>query len=117
MFQILPRSHDNVIGLEVEGTVTIEEVKEGEKVFEEALAKHDKISWVCVWKSTKYDSLDAFYEDMMWLLRHVKRFDRMAIVGDAWWKKLLVQADSLVFGEKYFDLSQLEEAWAYVEGK
>jgi len=40
----------------------------------------------------------------------------MAIVGDKKWQEMLVKADSLVFGEKYFDIAQLEEAWQYIEG-
>ena len=40
----------------------------------------------------------------------------MAVVGDKKWEELLIKADSLVFGEKYYDISQLDDAWEYVEG-
>ncbi len=117
MIKFSDRSHDNFIGIEAEGVVTLDELKQAEQHIEELIAKYGKVSWMFVWKGVKYDRLGSFYEDSMWLMKHVKKFERMAIVGDSWWKKLLVEADGLIFNEKYFDLSQVEEAWAYVEGK
>ncbi len=40
----------------------------------------------------------------------------MAIVGDKTWEEIIIKADDLVLGEKYFDISQLDEAWEWVEG-
>lgn len=44
------------------------------------------------------------------VFENLKNFDRMAVVGDKKWQELLIKADGLVFGEKYFDISQLDEA-------
>ena len=40
----------------------------------------------------------------------------MAIVGDKTWEDIIIKADGLVFGEKDFDISQLDEAWEWLEG-
>ena len=117
MFKILERGHDDVAGLELGGDITLEDIKDVEAVFEKLFDKYDKISWVCIWTNTHYTTMRAFYEDAMWMLKHLKRFDRMAVVSDKWWKKLLINADGLIFGEKYFDIADLEKAWDYVEGK
>lgn len=117
MWKVLDRSHDNVLGFEVEGKVTAEEVEQAAAVADKAIQEHGKISWLLVWKTTHYASLKAFYEDTSWLLKNIKNFDRMAIVGDKKWEEILVKADGLVYGEKYFDISQLDEAWDYVEGE
>jgi len=117
MFRVMEKSHDNFVALEAGGDITTDELLQVEKDLEERIQKHGKINWMCVWKGKAYSNVGTFYKDMMWLLKNIKHFDRMAIVGDAWWKKLLVEADGLVFGEKYFDVSQEEEAWNYVQGK
>lgn len=117
MFKVLEKTHGNFIALEADGVVTMDELKAIEKVFDDAIEKYGTVHWMCIWKSATYDKLGTFYTDMMWLLKHIKKFGRMAIVGDAWWKKLLVEADGLVFGEKYFNMSRADEAWKYIEGK
>ena len=116
MWKLLDRSKGSVFGFEVEGKITAAEVEAGAAMMEKAIQKYGKISWLVVWKTTHYTSCQAMYEDASWLLKNVKHFDRMAIVGDKKWEEMLVKADSLVYGEKYFDISQLQEAWQYIEG-
>ncbi|MCP4178474.1 MAG: STAS/SEC14 domain-containing protein [bacterium] len=117
MFKVMENSHHNIIGLEADGIMTKEEIIEAEKYLEKIMTEYDKINWLCVWENVKYENLSAFYEDMKWLFKHLKKFDRMAIVGDKWWKMLLVKADGLIFGERYFDICHLDKAWDYIEGK
>lgn len=115
MIKILERSQGNVIGVEASGKITAEDIEAAIIPFEEAIEKYGKINWLFVWKDFKGTTLKAMYEDMMWLLRHLKNFDRMAVVGEKKWQELLIKADGMIFGEKYFDISQLEDAWKYVE--
>ncbi|HEA69109.1 MAG TPA: STAS/SEC14 domain-containing protein [Desulfobacterales bacterium] len=116
MITILGRSKRNVFGFEASGEISESDIQGVAAQLDEAIKAHGKISWLFVMKTAKYTSLRAMYEDMMWLLKNIKHFDRMAIVGDKKWEKLLIKADGLVFGEKYFDISQLDDAWKYVEG-
>lgn len=117
MLKILERSKGNVIGFENGPVVTMEEQLAAEKAAEALIAEHGKINWLYVWNTSKYENLRTMYEDMMWLLKHLKNFDRMAVVGDSTLKKILVKADGMIFGEKYFDIADIEKAWEYVEGK
>ena len=116
MINILPRSKGKVIGFETSGTISMEDENRAIEVCDKLIAEHGKINVLIVLGSVKYESLKVMYTDMMWALRHVRQMDRIAVVGDSPWEKLAIKADSLVFGEKYFDKSQLEEAWHYVEG-
>ncbi|MCD4782244.1 MAG: STAS/SEC14 domain-containing protein [Candidatus Eremiobacteraeota bacterium] len=117
MIKILERSKGNVFGFEASGEISESDIKSVAAQMDEAVKKLGKINWLFIVKTTKYTGLRAMYEDMMWMLKNIKHFDRMAIVGDKKWEELLVKADSLIFGEKYFDISQLEDAWKYVEGE
>lgn len=117
MLTIMERSSGNVIGFETDGTVTLDELKSCEAAADKLIEKYGKINWIFVWNDCKYENLKTVYTDMMWLLKNIKKFDRMAVVGDAGWKKWLIKADGLVFGEKYFDKEDIDQAWDYVEGK
>lgn len=116
MIKILERSKGNVFGFEATGEISESDVRGVASQLDEAIKTYEKINWLFVMKTVKYTSLRAMYEDMMWLLKNIKHFDRMAVVGDKKWEELLIKADSLVFGEKYYDISQLDDAWEYVEG-
>lgn len=116
MITLLERSKGNVLGFEATGKISPEDIESVAGIADKAIAEYGKISWLMMMETARYTSLRAMYEDMMWLVKNLKHFDKMAVVGDKKWEELLVKADGLVFGEKYFDVSQLEEAWSYVEG-
>ncbi len=115
MLKLLERSKGNVLGFEATGEISVDDIEGVETIAEKTIAEYGKFSWLMVMETTRYISLKALYEDMMWLIKNLRHFDKMAIVGDKKWEELLIKADGLVFGEKYFDISQLEEAWEYVE--
>jgi hypothetical protein len=116
MIKILERSKGNVFGFEATEGISESDVRDVASQLDEAIKIYGKINWLFVMKTVKYTSLRAMYEDMMWLLKNLKHFDRMAVVGDKKWEELLIKADGLVFGEKYYDISQIDDAWEYVEG-
>jgi len=117
MLTILNRSHENVIGIEASEIITESDIEGIVPHFDALIKKYGKINWLIIIKTSRYATLRAMYEDMMWLIKNLKHFDRMAIVGDKKWEELLIKADDLIFGERYFDVSQMSEAWDYVEGK
>jgi hypothetical protein len=116
MMTILPRSHGKVIGFETSGTITMDDEKLAIDACDRLIAEHGKINVLVILDSVRYESLKVVYTDLMWALRHIRQMDRLAVVGDSPWEKLATKVDSFIFGEKYFDKSQLEEAWRHVEG-
>lgn len=116
MLRMLARSKGNVFGLETSGMITAADIEGVTPVLDEAIRQYGRINWLMVMRNPPVATVRAMYADMMWLLKNLKHFDRMAVVGDRKWEELLVKADGLVFGEKYFDISELEKAWTYVEG-
>jgi len=66
-------------------------------------------------------SVKAFFEDMLWALRNYTHLGHLAIVAHSKVLKALVPVDNLFFHraskgrlERYFDVSQLDEAIAFV---
>ncbi|HNX27513.1 MAG TPA: STAS/SEC14 domain-containing protein [Phycisphaerae bacterium] len=117
MIKILERSGGNVIGYQAIGKITEEDMDTCIKYTDEIIKKYSRISWLYIMTDFKGGTWRAIYEDMIWLFKNLKHFDRMAVVGNKKWHELMIKADGLIFGEKYFDISLLEEAWKYVEGK
>jgi hypothetical protein len=115
MIKILDRSKGKVFGLEATGKITLEDIENVEGQLKEAIEKYDKINWVFIVRDFKGASIKGMYEDVKFCLKNLKHFDKMAVVGEKLWLELLIKADGLIFGEKYFDISKLEDAWKYVE--
>lgn len=68
-----------------------------------------------------HSSIKAFMEDIIWALRHYKQIGHLAIVAHSKVIKALVPIDNLFFQraskgryERYFDISQLDEAFEFV---
>jgi len=66
-------------------------------------------------------SVKAFMEDIIWVLRNYKKIGHLAIVAHSKTLKALVPIDNLFFQraskgryERYFDVSQLDEAMDFV---
>lgn len=66
--------------------------------------------------------IKAFFEDVVWALRHYEHLGHLAIVAHSNVLKALVPVDALFFQrtskgrhERYFDISRMEEAMAFVK--
>jgi len=66
-------------------------------------------------------SIKAFFEDIIWLLRHYKHLGHLAIVAHSKILKAYVPIDNLFFEraskgrlERYFDISQIDDALAFI---
>ena len=127
MFQELPGSAGGVLGVEVSGAYTMDEVEQFRRAFETKLAQgHDKVHLL-----VKIDQLDlaqvdmkAFFEDCRYSLKHLDQMGRVAIVGSGEIESRLVELDSFIMGprvqdmpETFFDAAQIEQAWQFVRGE
>ena len=68
-----------------------------------------------------HSSVKAFMEDIIWALRNYKQIGHLAIVAHSNVLKALVPIDNLFFQraskgryERYFDVSQMDEAMRFV---
>ncbi len=64
----------------------------------------------------------AFFEDTLWAIRNYKKLGHLAIVAHSNVLKALVPIDNVFFAraskgrqERYFDISQIDEALAFVD--
>lgn len=125
MVEQLEISEKNILLLEAYGGFTEVDEKYCQKLFSNKLDKGFKTVNILIkideLKITQ-SSLKALLEDMVWALRNYKKMGRMAIVANSAIIKHLVAIDNLFFAnkqegreERYFDISEIEEAINYIK--
>ena len=98
-----------------------------EKLFaEKRKAGHDQVNLLIKLDEAKIGGtgVKAFFEDSLWAVRNYTHLGHVAVVAHSNVIKALVPLDKLFFQraskgrlERYFDVSQLDEAMAFVDGK
>ncbi len=124
MLQVL-KSEGNVLGVEISREYTTADVEEFKKLFESKLAEgHHRVNVL-----VKIDNLapgkvrlSAILQDSIYSLKYLNNLRHIAVVGDSKLKKVLVELDNKLFGsekkeliEKYFDTSEIDKAWEFVQ--
>jgi len=121
MITKLPESEGHVLGVEITGKVTLDEEKQLLGIIDGLVAEHGKVSALVVLGEKAGWGIEAGIEDLKWIMTHMKRIDRIAIVSDSKVWKWLVNLDSpfaklVGIGEKHFKPAELAEAWAWIKG-
>jgi hypothetical protein len=120
MIKELPKSAGAALGFEITGKVTLEEEKEWIARFDAAIAEHGQVSGLVVLGEKAGWGVKAGLEDLKWLMTHMKKLHKIAIVSDSQLWKWLITVDAqfaklMHIGEKHFETSQLAEAWAWLK--
>ena len=98
MIEKLPGSEGPVLGFEVTGKVTLEEEKEWISKLEDAVEKYGKISALVVLGDEASWGVKAGIEDLKWVVTHMKKLHRIALVSDSNAWKWLVPRNNYSFG-------------------
>jgi len=125
MIEKLTTSKGSVLAIEVIDGFTETDEKLCRKFFQQKLDEGFKQVNILVKLDelkVSHSSVKAFMEDGIWALRNYKNIGHLAIVAHSKVLKALVPIDNLFFEraskgrhERYFDISQLDEAFAFVE--
>jgi hypothetical protein len=115
MIRRLEESSGNVLGWEVTGKVTEEEVRTLSEEFKAAIAEHGKVRVLVQMRRLPRMGLAAWVEDFK-LTPYAKDVERYAMVSDSnlfeWTSKI---AEAFIGGEvRRFEDSRYEEAWRWV---
>jgi len=119
MIEILPESHDNVLGIKAKGKVTDSDYKEVLiPKLDSILSQHSsaKILFYMPEEFEGYE-LAAARDDFAYYRGHSDKFDKIALVGGPKWMDWTAK----IFGHfvkaelKIFEGNQLSEAWQWLE--
>ena len=116
---------NNVLALTVIDGFTQTDVKYCQKLFDEKIEKgFEKINLLVKLDELKisHSKTKAFFEEIVIILRNYRSLKNLAIVGHSNILKSFVPIDNFFFSrlskgseERYFDISQMEEALAFVD--
>ena len=117
MITQLSRSSDNILAIEVSGKNTGEDDRELRPVIDELIAEYGEVKFLVVLKDFKGCDISGFWEEIKMWITYYKKMTSIAVVGDKLWEKIMVKMDApFEHAEvKYFDISQLEDAWEWIE--
>lgn len=117
----------NTIALDIIDEFTVDDQKRIENLFREKIEKgFDNVNLLIKLDDLhiKDVKIKAFMEDMIWMIRNFKHLGDLAIVAHSKILKALVPIDNFFFErlqkghkERYFDISQLDEALKFVVDK
>jgi hypothetical protein len=119
MFQKLSESSEKVLGFKVSGKLTDEDYKVFVPQIEKIIQEFGRISLLLELDDFHGWDLGAAWDDFKFGMKHSKDFKRVAIVGDKKWEEWMARlAKPFMKAEvKYFEGSQLQEAWEWLNGK
>jgi hypothetical protein len=125
MIEQIKNYESNILALEVIDGFTETDEKIFQKFFHKKIVKgFDHVNVLIKLDEMKISksAIKAFFEDMLWSLRNFKNLGRIAIVAHSRILKASVPIDNLFFEraskgreERYFDISQIEEAFKFIE--
>ncbi|MDP8298492.1 MAG: STAS/SEC14 domain-containing protein [Candidatus Tantalella remota] len=121
MINILPESHDNIVGVKASGKVTDADYKDVIiPKLDSVLSEYDKSNFL-YYLSDEFEGfeLGAMWDDLKYASGHHKKFNKIALVGGNKW----VEWSTSVCGHmmnaeiRTFSDDQLSDAWQWVESQ
>lgn len=116
MYRVLDESSDNVVGIKVDGKLTKEDYAVLIPYLENLITEYGRVSVLCDLTDFEGIELEAFWKDFKFSIRHLRDFERLAVVGDQRWLEWCTKVFTpMVKTEmKYFGPDRLAEAWNWL---
>jgi hypothetical protein len=116
MYRRLPESEGNVIGYELHGSLSREEVREVHRQLERAIGDHGSVRLLLDLTDMSLPDPGAIIEDLKLTPEYINSVDRYAVVGSSRWQDVLASAtNAMARGEaRYFEKEQTATAWAWL---
>ena len=118
MFEQMKNVPGNIVALTMNGEITEKDLENISSILDEAIKKYGSISLLLIVEHYEtYFSSASLYEDLKFAHLHSENIERMAVVGDRAWKSTWVALFGLFsgFSAQYFDKSEMNEAWNWLQ--
>ena len=120
MLQFIPVFEGNTIAVRASGRLTVEDYQTFLPLLETQIKRLGKISLLFEFDNFSGWDLDAAKDDFNFGMKHLKDFERIAMVGDkSWehWMALIAKPFLLSSEVRYFDRENLQQAWDWLREK
>jgi len=119
MYSRFNESTDRVLGYQISGTITEAEIEEIQREIEQAIEKHGKARLLCQIGDLDMPEPAAVWQDLKFTPQYLPNVERFALVGGKTWHRWVTElSDRLMNAEaRYFETSQLPEAWEWIKAE
>jgi hypothetical protein len=119
MIKKLPQSNGNNLAYEITGKVSLEDEQEWIESLNKDINKYDNFNVMVILGENASWGMDAGIADIKWIMKHMDKFNKIAIVAESTVWKWLIKVDSFFasfvgIDEKYFDVKDTDRAWEWV---
>jgi hypothetical protein len=117
MIEQLSSGSDKVLAFKLSGKLHDEDYKHFVPVIDAAVAAHGKIRLLTWFHDFHGWDLHALWDDIKFATTHCTKLERIAMVGDKKWEAWMAKVCKpfTMATIRYFDVSQLDDAWKWVE--
>jgi hypothetical protein len=117
MIEQLPQSSDKILGFKISGKLHDEDYKHFVPVIDAAVAKGGKIRLLAQFVDFHGWDLHALWDDIKFATKHCLDIERIALVGEKKWEEWMAKVCKPFTMAKirYFDASQVDGAWAWLQ--
>jgi len=117
MVEQLPRSQGNILGFQMSGRLHDQDYVQFVPVIEAAIAEHGPVRLLAQFHDFHGWDPHALWDDIKFSSRHCHDVERIALVGDKAWERWMAGVCKPFTKAviRYFDVSEMEQAWEWVE--
>lgn len=115
--QIIPHRPDNIIGLDINGSIDAEDIDRVAELIEKRLKQGSKLKIYAEINNWSGMSLAAFIKDLRFSLQHLNNFEKEAIVSDRRWLEALAALGNTLFSSievKHFTFDEKDKALEWI---
>jgi hypothetical protein len=116
MIKQLPSSSEKVVGFELSGKLHDEDYKTFVPAIDAVIAKQGKARVLAHFHDFQGWDLHAMWDDVKFATTHCTSIDRIALVGEKKWEEWMAKVCKpfTMAKVRYFDASQIGDAWAWL---
>jgi hypothetical protein len=118
MIEKLERSSGFVLGFKMSGKLHDEDYRHFVPIVQEAIQNHGKVRLLAQFHDFHGWDLHALWDDIEFSTKHCTHIDQIAMVGEKRWEEWMAKVCKPFIMAKvtYFDATQIESAWEWLEG-
>lgn len=117
MIETLSKSSDKLLGFKLSGKLHDEDYKHFVPAIDAAAARQGKVRLLAQFHDFHGWDAHALWDDIKFSTTHCTKIERIALVGEKPWEKYMTQVCKPFTMAKirYFDATDLDQAWAWLE--
>ena len=117
MIELLKTQSSKTIGIRCSGKLNNEDYKKVLPEIENAIKQEGPIRLLAHFNDFHGWDMHAALDELILEVKHASDFDKIAIIGDQQWEKWMAKLPQVFTTAKvkYFDTSELDQAWIWLE--